>query len=372
MSPALMLFLAGCGYVPPVDTALSPAETVALAGDMLIVQQPAATAGPGHVLLYDAADPPPPAGFGRPLDLATISTSAWSQASGVLSAPWQLTGVSDGTWLVTGLVDEDQDFNPFYDFTAGATCGDRTGAFVADATSTSPQPLTVLAPSYIDGISLLMGAPIATERPAFELGEVQSVIRPASMEAYVADLSSYLFTLEAVGIDHPLLTIDGPGSDASCTSSFQVHLQDLDADGVVDPHSDPTYAAYGLHDLWPKVYLVLAAYADGSLPDEDEAWVSEAVVYDAQFLMHGYEAGDVVETATLPLLFLPGAAHLLPDGSMETVMTADMPLGYWAILATYENGQTWLTPNDMSDADVATSLATDVLPGQGSMLSLVE
>ncbi len=367
-----LLLLSACGYVPPVDTALSPPDSVALSGDMLIVQQPDGAAGPGHVLLFEADNPPPPSGFGSPVDFATVSSSAWSEAEGVVSAPWQLIGVADGAWLLTGLVDEDEDFNPFYDFTAGATCGDRTGAFVMDAASSAPQPITVQSPSSVEGLSVLVGAPLTTERPAFEIGEVDTLLRPASMDAYVAGLASYVFTLEAVGIDHPLITIDGPGSSSDCSSTFRVDLQDADGDGLVDPHPDETYAAYGLHDLWPKVYLVLAAHADGTPLEEGEAYVSEAVVYDAQFLAHGYTAGDVVETATLPLLFLPGALHQLPDGSSETVFTADMPLGAWAIMVVYENGQAWITPNDMADVDVATALGTDVLEGQGSMLFLSE
>ena len=89
-------------------------------------------------------------------------------------------------------------------------------------------------------------------------------------------------------------------------------------------------------------------------------------------MKYGSQAGEVVVTPSLPLLFLPGAAHLLPDGTMETVVTAELPLGYWAILVTYANGQTWLTPNDLADEDIAAALGTEALPEQGAMVVLTE
>lgn len=369
MPATLALLLTACSWVPPVDTALEPEPLTTLAGDLAIVQVPAA-AGPGFVLLFDANNPPPPNGFGRPADLAAVSSEAWTEVDGVASAPWQLVGVPDGTWLLTALVDEDRDFNPFYDFTAGATCGDRTGAYLADLDTGEPQTLSVSGPRFIDGLTLLAGAPLATERPAFELSSGGGVARPASMAEYQANLADYLFTLSAVGVDHPLLQLTGPGEAEACTTSFHVSLLDADGDGASDPHADPDLAAFGLHDLWPKAYLVLGAYADGTAPAEGEAWISEAVVVDGPLLQAGYQPGDTAVIDDLPLLFLPGALHVSPDGSQEEVQLQDVPAGAWGILLVYAGGQAWMTPNDLADPDVAASLGVEPLPGQASVFLL--
>jgi hypothetical protein len=366
MFPVLPLLFAACAWTPPVDTALEPEPSTLLEGTVVITQQPAA-AGPGLVLLFDAANPPPPNGFGRPADVAAFTSSAWTDVDGLPTAPWQLVGVPDGTWLLTTLIDEDRDFNPFYDFTLGSTCGDRTGAYLADLGTGTPQPLTTTGPRVIDDLTLMAGAPIATERPVFELSAGGQITRPTSMEEYVAHVTDFLFTLSAVGVDHPMLQIAGPTSGDACANRFQVSLLDADGDGEPDPHENPEFAAYGLHDVWPKAYLLFGSGLDGSALQEGEAYVSEAVLYDAPFYQGGYDPGETFRVDNLPMLFLPGAVHVLPDGTQELVYLQDMPAGYWAILLEYPGGQTWVTPNQLADEDIATSFGVAALPGQGAL-----
>ncbi len=357
ISALLLCTLAGCAYVPPLDSGLAPEPTAALSGVAITLDGTAPT-GNGHILLYDAADPPPPGGFGAPADLATFSGSAWSSVAGTASAPWSLTGVPEGTWLITALSDEDGDFNPLYDFTAGATCGDRSGAYISDSASMSVQPLAVTPPQSIDGIPVVLGAPIETERPAFSLLDGGQVTQPASLHEYVA--SPHLITLQSMGIHHELLELADPDA-ADCPARFHVTLLDADGDGALDPHSDETFAAFGLYDIWPKVYLFYYQDTDGSSLPEGEAWVSEAAVYPLSFLHAGYGPGDSFLADTLPLLFVPGALHIGADGSEEVVYAPDLPSGYWGIAVFQQNGQTWITPND---------LALENYEGQTSLIAL--
>ena len=159
-----------------------------------------------------------------------------------------------------------------------------------------------------------------------------------------------MFTLGSTGISHPLLTLDSPDDPASeCPVSFTVYLVDSDGDGESDPHSDDTFASFGLHDVWPKIYLLYYTQEDGTALPEGESWASEAVVYDAAFLAAGYTPGSVFQTDSLPVLYMPGAKHTLPDGTEELVYAPDLPTGYWGIAVFSHTGQTWVTPNQLAD-----------------------
>lgn len=67
------------------------------------------------------------------------------------------------------------------------------------------------------------------------------------------------------------------------------------------------------------------------------------------------------------MLFLPGAVHVLPDGTQEMVRLTDLPTGYWAILLEYPSGQTWVTPNDLADEDISAAFGVAPMAGQASM-----
>ena len=136
----LALTMLGCGWEAPV-IGDGEAATNVITGNV-VVNAPEVS-GPALVLLYDAFDPPPPEGTGRPINLASVAEDAFSGGDGVLSAPFALTGVPAGTWLVTALLDQDQDFHPLIDATAGSTCGDMLGAYLSDITTGTLGSVTV-------------------------------------------------------------------------------------------------------------------------------------------------------------------------------------------------------------------------------------
>ena len=367
MTLILVFALVGCTFAPPIedDTSTTLTSGVSLSGDVLLADG-STPDGPTVILLYDAADPPP---LGSPVDITTVPAGAWSTAGGVWSAPWSITGVSTGTWLLSALLDVDANFNPFFDFAAGATCTDHTGAYLASSASTSPAPITVEAPDTISDITLLLGSALTTQRPAFTLAEPVTITQPTSLEAYAA--APQMFQLASTGVDHEILTLDDPtDSGSACPAVFTVTLTDDNGDGQVDMHEDEVYAQFGLRDVWPKVYLFLYQPADGSQLEEGESWLTEAAVYADAYLLAGYEAGDSFQSSTLPLVFVPGALHTLADGSQETVYAPDLPTGAWGIAVVTATNQTWFTPNQLADPDTAALFGAEADAGQAAVITL--
>ena len=152
---SLCLLATACDYQAPLDPNAPPALN-ALSGSVLLAADvPTADV---LVLLYDAADPPPPAGTGSPLSFATIPASEFTgEGGGVQSAPFHLTRVPDGSFLVVAVMDVDDDFLPLLTSNAGATCGDWAGAHVADLISQEVAPVTVSGGAHIDQVTVLLG-----------------------------------------------------------------------------------------------------------------------------------------------------------------------------------------------------------------------
>lgn len=370
----LLLLAASCAYQAPVDTASDYTPGVTLTGDVVYSADPFEP-GVGHVLVYSADNLPPPNGLGRPVDFTTVARDDWEgDAAGLRSAPWAISGLGSGSYLVTALVDNDEDFNPFFDFTGGATCGDTVGAWLDGLSTQSPAVLTVEAPDRVDGLSVVAASTLPIERPAFTPAGF-SLNLPVGPNPEVPALSrtnttdTQFLYLSATGIEHPLLSLNAPDS-TYCPARFYVTLNDADGDGEVDPHTTPELAALGLKDVWPKVYLIYAANLQGLTPEEDpdmpddEVWVSEAVVLPDLFLppFGSYAAGDALLSDSLAVVFLPAARRM---STGELVYGADMPAGLWLTLVVEPTGQTWLVPNQSGDADLAASAGWEAIPGQG-------
>ena len=365
----LALFLiAACAYVPPIDSANPDyPDTAGLSGTVL-VSLTEGVPGRGHVLVYDLLNPPPPSGLGSPVDLATIAPSEFEGAAGgVTSAPWAVAGLGLGSYLVTALIDNDENFSPFFDFAAGATCGDTVGAYLTDLTTQAPAPVVIDSlPAQIDGLVVTAAKTLSTERPAFDVeGFTLGAPAPFGTSAATLDRSvtdtPQLVNLQSRAVNHPLLTLNGPEAEA-CASSFLVRLLDLDQDGEVDPHSNPSYAALGLKSAYPKVYLILAADLQGNPVDPAAGrYVSEAVVATDIFMApYGeYVAGDSFLSPTLPAVFLPAALHIAADGTETVVQGPDMPAGLWATVVVQDTGQIWVVPNDLGDVALAEQYGWD-------------
>lgn len=366
----LLLPLAACGWRAPLDPR-APEVANGIRGQVVLAT--GAAAAPTYVLLYDAADPPPPAGTGAPINFAAVPAEAFTgPAGGVQSAPYVLTGVPDGAYLVQALVDVDGDFHPLAVATKGATCGDLAGAHVAvDAEGAAAvHPVQVSGGQLVDDVTVLVSLRLNLERPAFALvggeGGAPAAVRRAGG----------VFQLASTAVRSPLIDLGprwDPAAPAVCSVGFPTllvpaaqptaaRLADTgapdtggidggDGDGGADtgaaepgpsPTADPLAS-------WPKVYLELVAPDAGPLP-EGERWRSQAGLV-AQPLI---DAGLLTFGATTPALLtgLPygfgGAAERVsPDGSAELITDPEaIPAGMWAVTVVSLSGQTWTVPNE--------------------------
>lgn len=361
----LLLTLLSCAYEPPLDPGANGIdEAVSLSGDLVIAGS-GDTIGPAMVFRYSTADLPLPYGFGSPVDLATVPTSAWERPvdGGIEVAPWSMAGVGAGSWWITALVDVDGDFNPFYDFTTSATCGDRIGAFVADPYDPTPMTLSVgdpddpdsiPIPSHLEGLEIVVDDPLAVERPVFTLSaQTPSVSRTSADLQYVI--------LDTTTVDHPLLTIP-ESDDDPCQPDFLVHLVDADGDGVLDPHPNPDFAAAGRGDVWPRIYGITYTDAAGDVTDpsvdpDATAWFTEFPLVHEVWTFAGRDPGERFTDTQLSLIFTQAAARIEADGSQTPFYGPDVPTGYWSLMAVVETGQMWRIPNqlgaDMAEFDAA-------------------
>lgn len=344
MRPAPLLVLplllgAGCSYAPALDPD-APQVLNSLTGEIVVAgTQDVATT---FVLLTDAHNPPPPYGTGQPVNFSGVPASAYTgdagsgQGGGMQSAPWSLTKVPDGAWNVNALMDMDGDFTPLLGSNAGATCGDWVGAHLEDLTAGTLGTVQVQGGTLLDDVTVVVGVEMTTERPAFTLDPA------VVMDQHATDFQT--FVLDSVGVASEVLQLAGPfdGTDP-CGTMFLVKALDADLDGFPDPHPNPTLAAAGALDMWPKVYL---RYRGDVSPGE--SWAAEAVVYPLPVITGEYPLNTVVPDTSIEVVWSPGAEHTLPDGSVEVVLAPDLPSGPWSVTVIQLTGQTWTVPNELA------------------------
>ena len=368
----LALLGAGCTWEAPIMEA-DEAPTNVITGTVVV--NASSVTGPTMVLLYDAADPPPPEGTGRPVNLATIPAADFSGGAGVQSAPFALTGVPDGTWLVTALMDHDQDFHPLIDATAGATCGDMLGAYLADITTGDLGVVTVAGGQLADGVTVAVGSEMPLERPAFVITD--DAVDRTGEDSSLTLTSTNVSATDGQGWD--VLELTGPmdvesayagGAYDPCDVSFAIYVPDDDGAGDGNPHPNAAYAAEGFIEAWPRVYLQYLG--DGSVQlGEGESYTAEAVwasQVDAltAIARYGFTWEQVLASVGLSFnmiapilefeLYLPPVAlHTDADGTETVVQGANVPAGSWAVTVVSITGQTWTLPNTLSSLGSASA-----------------
>ena len=393
ISCTALLAISACDWVAPLDPN-APVVPNALRGEVVLAN--GAAPAPTFVLLYDAADPPPPAGTGAPVNFAAVPASAFTGAAGgVQAAPYVLTGVPDGVYLVQALVDVDGDFYPLATATKGASCGDLAGAHVAiDGEGVaSAAALALSGGRLLDDVTVLVSLTVSLERPAFALvpgaeGGPPSVSRAGG-----------LFQLASTAVRSPLLDLGplwSPATPTPCAVAFPTLLVPTAAEGasraaasrfadtgapsadtarpddtgelVVEPPTPPTVDPLA---SWPKVYLQLVAPDAGPLA-EGEVWRSQAglvaqPLIDAGLITFGAPTPTLL--TGLPYGFGGVAEHVLPDGTVELVSDpAAIPPGMWAVTVVSLTGQTWTVPNETGGLP---SLGDDFDPaGQAGLLRI--
>jgi hypothetical protein len=354
---ALLLALAGCDYVAPLDTGAEPVAnsihgTVTFAG-------PDRPDAPVFVALYAADDPPPPTGTGRPITFTSVPSADFTgEGAGIQSAPYSLTELADGDYLVSALMDVDGDFHPLVSSNTGSSCGDWLGGHVTDLVSATPGVVSVAGGSRVDHVGVFVVKENLLERPAFKIDD--NVVSRL-------DSSDWQFTIEAAGIQSTLVQLDGPYEGAAedvlgaCETTFMVHIVDADGDGSVDPHwlvADWEEPPAGAYAVWPRLYIQYQPAEDAPLED-GEAYLAEVFVFP-DFLF----AGEIPLSTPTPRNALTGqfagqVLHRLADGTEEFVSGEAVPAGDWSLTVVAETGQTWTVPNATAGAP---SLSADFVP----------
>lgn len=359
----LLALITACDGTPPLDPDAA-AQPGSIAGTVVLAAggTPATT----FVTVYRADDPGPPTGTGRPVTFATVPADTYG--SGALpSAPFTVTGLPPGDYLVAALVDRDGDFSPFGSGLAGATCGDGVGAHVADLASQAPAPVTVVAGRQARETTVVVGAPLDSERPAF------TVDGAVALGAFAQGLLP-TFAVEAVGVDATyaadlVLALEGPCTadddgctgpacpcqPAACETALPLWLVDADGDGRVDPHPDPELGALGVLDVWPRVVLTAPDDAGGlwvALGQPLALELAGAYAQGADATALGLALGVPTAARRLSVSVLPAARHDRADGTstlvdLGTGVPDDLPRGAWAVTLVAPTGQTWTVPNEI-------------------------
>jgi hypothetical protein len=335
LSSLLVSLFAACAWQTPLDTGAA-AGLNSISGTVVV--DGVADPGPTFVLLYDADDPPPPYGTGRPVNLAAISPGDFTgDGAGVQSAPFILTGVEDGQWLLSGLVDMDEDFHPALTAAAGATCGDVIGAHITDITSQELAPVTVRRGELLDDVTVAVAAPMTTERPAFVFGGSNTVSRDPTVTS--------VLSLTTTGIESDWVAFDYLDELATggCPPLFLLYAVDADADGLPDPHPNASLAALGAYDVWPRIYLRW-------LGEDGRAIVGESLVDPTPLYADPMNPaiGVPVPTDSLGVIYVPAAVEIGEDGSETLLYYDDVPAGQWSITVVNITGQTWTLPNELA------------------------
>lgn len=191
-------------------------------------------------------------------------TGAEGAATG--SAPFVWPDIELGqTYQIRGFYDSDEDFSPFFSVRNSPTAGDVGGGAFVDPTVPSPRyrPIVFgpvadnLRGQEINGVSVSLGAPVDTERPAFRYegsGVFSSqTLLPTTADATAADAELWALTMSRL----TLLSDADPGLSAAFEAggvhvdfsdrhANQWYVRDVDVannttgapgpDGVADPH----------------------------------------------------------------------------------------------------------------------------------------
>jgi hypothetical protein len=288
------------------------------------------------VLAFDVANPPPPAGSGRPVASAVIPKAAFTNGT----ASYALGGLATGTYLVRGFMDVNDNFTPWFD-----TMNQPDALDLVAVTPAHPAvSVDALAPPVANVGLAVTTTTIPADRPMFTL-EGNTVL-----DLSTAGLST---TIRAVSSHNNILDQDG---------IFLVRWSDLDGNGVADDRN-----ADGQYEVTP---FVVAELLDPNDPTNTRVATPHVripgVVPAAQFEALGFPVNDILQTRAtvatnaIQVLFPPIG---LDDNNQRI---PGVPGRYRISVASF-TGQTWTIPNELQRA-----AGTDLPATQSTFLTVEE
>ncbi len=329
-------------------------ETTAIAGTLTVDAALGDPTGPGVVLRFDCAAPPPPAGSGSPLDLAIVD--AWEDGVGTYAFA---EVPADTCSLITGFVDSDNDFDAFYDATAGATAGDIVidAAVVAVGSADSQGVVAPVAQALTASVA------VPLERPTFAFADALGADVPTMQVADTPGATSPVtLGLSAISLD----TVFAQSTDPIFGVTF---APDLDGDpfGLPDDNNGD-----GLPDtVWPRILLrKLDPSAPSGLEVADPPILLPGVILTVNPL-DPFDPATSLIAAALTAGIDVNAPHLFPATALTVVVPGlvvtsldplslspielfgDAVAGDYQVLVMNATGQLWTVPNELGSFDVA-------------------
>ncbi|AFE07000.1 putative lipoprotein [Corallococcus coralloides DSM 2259] len=392
------LLSGGCDAPDVVPTADGRQHTrTARIEGSLVVQSRAR--GNAIVFIYDAANPPPPAGSGRPLAFTVVTAaelfgaSLGDSSTGPFTAPFSLSLVEPGRYLLRGFIDADtcrnipqpchvSDFNPWYGVTSEPNAGDVGGGAVDPANGATrvlevttdadgwPQPITGVSVSFADS------ATVPFDRPAFQTADAR-------------EFNTATTPLKTLTLTPQTLT----GAVDQRPPGFWVQLIDANKDGVPDDANGD-----GVPDFWPRV--IVRKLADGVTGYVDENDLNRDGMVDEEGVDYARANGGKDGKPDVTVL----AAGLVPDPLLAALLDeqgkprtqpvfvpqlvvairaqaldardpaapaplAAVPPGRYSVTLLQSTGQTWRLPNEL-DPVLAEAVGLPGVPSQAFVLEV--
>ncbi|RKG69486.1 hypothetical protein D7V80_08505 [Corallococcus sp. CA054B] len=392
------LLSGGCDAPDVVPTADGRQHTrTARIEGSLVVQSRAR--GNAIVFIYDAANPPPPAGSGRPLAFTVVTAaelfgaSLGDSSTGPFTAPFSLSLVEPGRYILRGFIDADtcrnipqpchvSDFNPWYGVTSEPNAGDVGGGAVDPANGATrvlevttdadgwPQPLSGVSVSFADS------ATVPVDRPAFQTADAR-------------EFNTATTPLKTLTLTPQVLT----GAVDQRPPGFWVQLIDANKDGVPDDANGD-----GVPDFWPRV--IVRKLADGVTGYVDENDLNRDGMVDEEGVDYARANGGKDGKPDVTVL----AAGLVPDPLLAALLDeqgkprtqpvfvpqlvvairaqaldardpaapaplAAVPPGRYSVTLLQSTGQTWRLPNEL-DPVLAEAVGLPGVPSQAFVLEV--
>ncbi|MCK6544414.1 hypothetical protein L6R52_00960 [Myxococcota bacterium] len=291
--------------------------------------------GDAYVIAFDATNPPPPVGTGRPVALATVPASAFSIIAGgsAREASFALTGLRNGSFLVRGFVDVERNFSPLVDLVAQPSARDVGGA--AD-----PAVVTIASGSTAT-VRVVLDTPVLFDRPTFRFEQME-----LSRTSFPARLVIESHAVPALGT-----TLE--------SAQLPIALGSGDADGD------------NLRDLLPRV--LLTRITDGgdprTAPDDPEGIIIPGIVDPLAYLAPLASGVPAIPASSLSVILPPAAVKLGPGGTRT--LLSPPPAGRYRVNVLSATGQTWSVPStlDVALARIGTPLED---PTQATYVNVTE
>jgi hypothetical protein len=264
------------------------------------------TGGDVYVVAFDAANPPPPAGTGGPLALATVPAATFTATGAQRSAPFRLPGLADGNYLLLGLLDADGDFSPVVGALSQPSAGDFTGGAAA--------PVPVQG-GLTEGVSVVIGTELPFDRPAFAL---EPDVR-LSRAGFPATLTLSAHAYSPLGI-----------TEASAQVPVRLSTGDQEDDNF--------------RDLLPRVLLSrMVDEGDPRTAANDPRGIIIPGLVEPLPFYGPLQAGLPAIPTGIYQVILPPVAVELSTGAQ----LAPPPAGRYRVNVLSATGQTWSVPNDL-------------------------